>query len=278
MPGICCDLLLDLELEVRLVGVDRAPFRRRRPWRCHPRRPYRRSRPRPSPSWTGRCRGARRGSSTGAVSTWKPFGGGGAMTTSFGGGGGLSLGGGGSSFFLSRRTRPFPPSASRALPWPRSVPYTAPAIRTAWMIPLKTRPPVVRCFFGFDSIRLLNMSAQTYLVRGRDSWLRDPTYFDVTREGTVYALRFGEVRISLRCREVRLRGARRSPLRPDRSTHPPCGRHAHRGPLQPGCPAQPFPAPGARSGEHGERHREDGPRPSRDCTVSVRRAPARSTD
>jgi len=43
------------------------------------------------------------GISTGAVSTWNPFGGGGAATTSFGGGGGggSSLGGGGSSGFTS---------------------------------------------------------------------------------------------------------------------------------------------------------------------------------
>jgi hypothetical protein len=43
--------------------------------------------------------GSTSGTFTGAVSTWKPFGGGGAMTTSFGGGG-TSFGGGGSSFFF----------------------------------------------------------------------------------------------------------------------------------------------------------------------------------
>src|SRR5215212_5753456 len=44
--------------------------------------------------------GSTSGISTGAVSTWKPFGGGGATTTS-GGGGAFSGSGGGSSFFTS---------------------------------------------------------------------------------------------------------------------------------------------------------------------------------
>ena len=45
------------------------------------------------------------GISTGAVRTWKPFGGGGAATTSGGGGGGgSSLGGGGSSLGVSTKS------------------------------------------------------------------------------------------------------------------------------------------------------------------------------
>jgi hypothetical protein len=90
----------------------------------------------------------------------EPFGGGGAITTSLGGGG-TSFGGGGSSFFFISTNSTFSALGFSSCSLASSVPYTAPAPRRAWMIPLIMRPPVVRCFFGFDSIRLLNMSALT---------------------------------------------------------------------------------------------------------------------
>src|SRR3954468_10360560 len=105
--------------------------------------------------------GSTSGTLTGAVSTWNPFGGGGAITTSFGGGG-TSFGGGGSSFFLMSTNSTFSALGFSNCSLACNVPYTAAVPRTAWKIPLMMRPPVVRCFFGFDSIRLLNMSAQTY--------------------------------------------------------------------------------------------------------------------
>ena len=163
------DLLLDLELEVRLVVLTGA-VPPTTPLAIPPATPL----PEKSASSVTfldrSMSGSTSGILTGAVSTWNPFGGGGATTTSFGGG-----------WLLLRRRRlllllhldelDLLGLGLLELSLACSVPYTAAVPRIACMTPLKMRPPVVRCFLGFDSIRLLNMSAQTYVVRGRDTFV-----------------------------------------------------------------------------------------------------------
>ena len=94
------------------------------------------------------------GISTGAVSTWNPFGGGGAATSS--GGGGSSFGGGGSSFFTSTKSTFScfgPSSCCRGLRRRVDHEQDEAVVRDE----REERSARLRCFFGFDSTRLLNM-------------------------------------------------------------------------------------------------------------------------
>src|SRR5690349_19750169 len=123
------------------------------------------------------------GISTGAVRTWKPFGGGGAATTSGGGGGGgSSFGGGGSSLGVSTKSI----FSCRGFSFwiaALAVAYTARPTRIECRTMLAIVPPPRFSFFGLDSSRLLNIQSPERWTRLPEVTVRDSSRETYRRNG-----------------------------------------------------------------------------------------------